>query len=158
MSLYDDIKMIGLGSMGSELATLIERYKRDDKKERSLTDDERNTLKKAIKFVRNMKDGYAAVIEVHNFNINSEAPGSYNYYIRVRKQLPELGLVNNASEIGKEINMFAEILNKLNQEKSLAEIGKDKLAKVGVFFSRLSDFTMEQLYVLNNEKRELDSI
>lgn len=159
MSLYNDIdiKMIGLGSMGSEVATLVARYQREGEREKSLSDEEKNILSKALKFVKNTKEGYTAVVEVRNFNINSEVPGSYNYYLKVRQQLPEWGSVSEESEIEEEINMFADILKKLNEQKSLADIGKDKLSKVGKFFSRLSDFALEQLYVINNEKRELES-
>lgn len=158
MSLYTDIKMIGLGSMGSEVATLVERCQREGERQKSLSDEEKNILKKAIKFVSNMKEGYTAVVEVQNFNINSEVPGSYNYYLKVRQQLPELGLVNKASQIEEEINMFADVLKKLNEGKSLAEMEEHKLVKVAKFFSRLSDFALEQLYIMNNEKRELESI
>jgi hypothetical protein len=158
MSLYNDIKMIGLGSMGSEVATLVARHQREGEGHKSLSNEEKNILRKAIKFVSNMKEGYTAVVEIHNFNMNSEVPDSYNYYLKVRQQLPELGLVDKASQIEEEINMFADVLKKLNEGKSLAEMEEDKLVKVAKFFSRLSDFALEQLYVINNEKKELESI
>jgi uncharacterized protein YicC (UPF0701 family) len=158
MSLYNDIKMIGLGSMGSEVATLVGRYQREGKVKVSLSKEEKNILQKAIRFVGNMKEGYMAVVEVRNFNINSEVPISYNYYLRVRQLLPELGQVKEDSEIEEEIKMFADILQKLNEGRTLAEIGEEKIDKVGKFFSRLSDYALQELYVINNEKKELESI
>jgi hypothetical protein len=69
-----------------------------------------------------------------------------------------LGPVEKAKDFETEIKMFAEILKKLDEGKTLTEVGKDTLRNVGTFFSRLSDFALEELYVINNEKRELESI
>lgn len=157
MSFSDDIKIIVLGSMGSEVATLIGRYQREGVQEISLSEEDKDILKKAIRFVKNTKDGYDQVVEVRNFNMNSEVPVSYNYYLRVRQQLPELGSVNKASEIGEEIEMFAEILKKLNDGKPISQIEVQGLENVGKFFSRLSDFALEELYIIN-EKTQLESI
>jgi hypothetical protein len=158
MSLYNDIKIIGLGSMGSEVATLIGRYRREGAKKISLSDEERNILKKALSFVANMEQGYRVVVGTSQFNINAEVPASYSYYLKVRQQLPELGRVQKAKDFESEIKMFAETLRKLDQGKTLAQIDEEKLSNVGKFFSRLSDFALEELYVINNEKRELESL
>jgi hypothetical protein len=93
-------------------------------------------------------------MEIDKFTMNSEASFSYNYYLRVRQQLPELGSLNNASEIREEIEMFADILKKINEERTLSKIGKNKLEKVNIFFSKLSDFVLQELYIINNEKSE----
>lgn len=159
MSFSNDIKIIGLGSMGSEVATLIGRYQREGEQKIRLSDEEKNILKKAISFVDNMKEGYKAVMQTRIFNINSDVPLSYNYYIRVRRLLSELKPVKQAKDFEKEIKMWAEILNKLDEGKTLAEIGdEEQLGNVGKFFSRLSDFALEELYVINNEKREIESL
>lgn len=144
--------------MGSEVATLIGRYQREGAKKISLSEEDRNILKKAISFVDNMKQGYQAVVQTRIFNINSDVPLSYNYYIRVRRQLSELKPVKQAKDFEKEIKMWAEILKKLDEGKTLAEIGEEQLGNVGKFFSRLSDFALEELYVINNEKREIESL
>jgi hypothetical protein len=158
MSFSNEIKIIVLGSMGSEVATLIGRYQREGDQRAILSKEEKDILKKAIEFVGYMKKGYLAVEEISNFNINSEVPVSYNYYLRVRQQLPEFGPVNKASEIEEEIKMFAETLEKIDEEKNLKEIGEQKIEKVGRFFSRLSEYALEELYIINNSKNELESI
>jgi len=158
MSFSNEINRIRLGAMGSEIATLVGRYRRESKQKMSLSEEDKNILVNAITFVENMGKGYTAVVETHNFNINSDVPVSYNYYIKVRQQLPELGPVNQASEIEREIEMFADVLKKLSEEKPLAEKEGHELDKVGKFFSRLSDFALEELYIINNEKRELESL
>ncbi|MGB8658111.1 MAG: hypothetical protein WCE90_10070 [Candidatus Zixiibacteriota bacterium] len=157
MSFSNDIRIIGLGSMGSEVATLIGRYQREGEQKIRLSEDERNILKKALSFVDNMKQGYLAV-ETRKFNINSEAPFSYSYYLKVRRQLSELGQVKQVQDFENDIKMFAEILKELGEGKTLAEIDANRLDKVGKFFSRLSDFALEELYVINNEKREIESL
>jgi len=154
MSFSNDIKIIALGSIGSEVATLIGRYQREGGQRMSLSEEERNVLNKAIRFVVNIKNGYIGVMEIDKFTMNSEASFSYNYYLRVRQQLPELGSLNNASEIREEIEMFADILKKINEERTLSKIGKNKLEKVNIFFSKLSDFVLQELYIINNEKSE----
>ena len=144
--------------MSSEVATLIGRYQREGARRISLSEEERNILKKAISFVDNMQQGYQAVVETRICNINSDVPISYNYYLKVRRRLPELGPVKQAKDFEEEINMFAEILKKLDERKPLAEIGENKLRNVEKFFSGLSDFALEELYVINNEKREIESL
>lgn len=158
MSFTNDIRIMGMGSMGSEVATVIGRYQRLGEQKTSLSEDEENTLKKAINFVRRMNDGYNAVVEIRNFNINPEAPTSYNYYLRVRQELTEFEALSKDTEIQKEIKMFSDILTKLSQGKPLAEMGEEKLAKVAKFFAKLSDFALEELYMINNQKKQLESI
>lgn len=142
--------------MGSEVATIIDRYQ-DEGKESPLTQDEKNVLAKAIKFVQNMKEGHQAV-ETRNFNMSAEVPGSYNYYLKVRQQLRELGPVNESSDLEKEILGFANALKALNEEKKLSTRTKKKLSDVGKFFSRLSEVALEELYLMNNVKSEPELI
>jgi hypothetical protein len=158
MSFYNDLNIIRLGSMGSEVATLIGRYQREGAEKISLSEEERNILQKALSFVDNMEEGYRVVVGDSHLNINSEVPASYSYYLKVRQQLPELGTVKKAKDFEAEIKMFAEVLKRLDEEKTLAQINEEELGKVGKFFSRLSDFALEELYVINNEKREIESL
>jgi len=157
MSFSDDIRIIALGSMGSEVATIIGRYQREGEEGTRLTEDEKNVLAKAIKFVQNMREGHQAV-EARNFNMSAEVPGSYNYYLRVRQQLQELGPVKESSDLEKEIAMFADALKKLNEERKLNTGTRQKLGNVGKFFSRLSEVALEELNLINNVKSETELI
>ena len=142
--------------MGSEVATIISRHQREGE-ETALTEDEKNVLAKAIIFVENMREGHQAV-ETRNFNMSAEVPGSYNYYLRVRQQLRDLGPVKESSDLEREIAMFADTLKKLNEEKKLNTVTKKKLSDVGKFFSRLSEVALEELYLINNVKSETELI
>jgi len=153
--MFNEISIISISSMGSEVVTLIGRYQREGAQRISLSEEERSILKKALSFVDNMEQGYRLVVGTSQFNINSDVPASYSYYLRVRSQLPELGPIKQAKDFEKEIKMFAEILKKLNEEKPLAEINEKQLGNVGKFFSRLSDFALEELYVIDNEKESI---
>ena len=143
--------------MGSEVATLIGRYQREGAIATSLSDEEKGVLKKAIRFVEDMEQGYQAVVGTRIFHINSEAPVSYNYYLKVRRQLPELGSVQKAKDFETEIKMFSEILKKLDQGRTIAEKDGDKLNNVSKFFSKLSDFALEELYIISNEKKGIET-
>lgn len=157
MSFTNDIRIMALGSLGSQVATIIGRYQREGNGSGTLSNVEKRTLERAVEFVQNLEQGYQAV-NSRNFTMNSEESGSYNYYLQVRQKLPELGTVSKASEIKKEIEMFANVLRRLNEEKALNQAGRDNLGKVAKFFSTLSDFALEQLYIINNRKPELEFI
>jgi hypothetical protein len=151
MAMDEEIQMIGLASIGSEVATIISRYQRLGDQGMIIYDHERGVLQRAREFFKKVKKGYEMATALSLGDLDPEAPKSYNWYLQVRGHLPGLHLITKPEHIKVEIDGLAAMLTKLDKEGTLVGIQKQEIEKAYTFFSTFFEFMLGELYTTSQE-------
>jgi hypothetical protein len=155
-----EIPQIDLSTIGSETATLIAKYQRLSGQNIPLLKDDKRVLARAIDYFKKVREGHSLTSSKNP--TMSEGPGYYNGYLKVREQLPDLGLVKLVESMGEnkaikyEIDIFYKVLNKLKKEGTLRGVEDSEIEKVCAFFSKLGDITLGNIYILNQKNDDPD--